>query len=262
MHHRESPRTASYIRHVTVNALKNSGKKSVTEVGRLDKIIVDGIEITVFQKRIKNLYIRIKPPFGEVCISAPQRMSLKQIEQFAKSKISWIIAHKEKYEKLSLKDELSYHPGDDVPFRGKYLKLVVVHCQKKSVAVSREEITLHIHENSTAEQRKKLLEEWYRRMMKQEASELMEKWQKIIGVHASGLGIRKMKTRWGTCNVRTRKIWLSLRLIQKDPKYMEYVVVHELVHLLERSHNQVFRGNMDRFLPQWRTVRKELNESI
>lgn len=228
----------------------------------MDKIIVDGIEITICQKRIRNLYIRIKPPFGEVYISAPKRMNLKQIERFAKDKINWIIAHKEKYAKRSLRAEPAYNPGEYVPFHGELLKLVVVHSLKTSVTVNREEIILHIDESSTAEQRKKLLEEWYRRVMKQEAAELIEKWQKIIGVRASGFGIRKMKTRWGTCNVKTRKIWLSLRLIQKEPKFMEYVVVHELVHLLEKSHNQVFWGYMDQFLPQWRTARKELNESL
>lgn len=228
----------------------------------LEKITVNGIEIIIYQKRIKNLYIRIKPPLGEVYISAPRRMSLDQVKQFAESKINWIITHREKYEKQGIQAELSYSSGDSIPFQGKEHKLVVIVSQRNFIEISQEEIKLHICENSTAEQRKKSLEEWFRREMKQEAAELVEKWQKIIGVRASEVGIKIMKTRWGTCNVKTRKIWLSLRLIQKAPKCLEYVVVHELVHLLEKSHNQVFKGYMDQFLPRWRTIRKELNEGL
>lgn len=226
----------------------------------MDKIIVNDIEITIYKKRIKNLYVRIKPPLGEVSISAPQRMNLKQIEQFARSKINWIIAHKERCEKQRSKPDLSYVHGNCIPFHGQPFKLVIFNSRKTRIEVSHGEIWLYICESSTAEQRKKSLDEWYRRVMKQEAGELVEKWQKIIGVQASGVGIKNMKTRWGTCNVKTRKIWLSLRLIQKEPKYMEYVVVHELVHLLEKSHNQAFKGYMDQFLPEWRSIRKELNE--
>jgi predicted metal-dependent hydrolase len=236
-------------------------KQQITEVGHLDKIIVNDIEITINKKRIKNLYVRVKPPLGEVSISAPQRMNLKQIEQFARSKINWIIAHKKKYEKQGSMADLSYVHGDFIPFHGQLFKLIIFNSRRTTVTVNQEDIELYICESSTAEQRKKSLDEWYRRVMKQEAGELVEKWQKIIGVQASGVGIKNMKTRWGTCNVKTRKIWLSLRLIRKEPKYMEYVVVHELVHLLEKSHDQVFKGYMDQFLPQWRSIRKELNES-
>lgn len=226
----------------------------------MEKIIVKDIEIAISKKKIRNLYIRIKPPSGEVTISVPRSMSLDQIRQFAISKIDWILAHREKYEKQSFQAELSYSSGENILFHGKHLKLVIIGSKKKCIEITREEIRLHIHENSTTEQRRKLLDTWFRRVMKQEAAGLVEKWQKLIGVQASGVGIRNMKTRWGTCNVKTRKIWLSLRLMQKAPEYMEYVVVHELVHLLEKSHNQVFKGYMDQFLPQWRTLRKKLNE--
>ncbi len=228
----------------------------------MDKIIVNGIEITIYKKKIKNLYIRIKPPLGEVCISVPQCMSLGQIKQFANSKIEWIIAHRENIGKQPLQPDLSYVSGDLIPYHGKYLKLSIIHSKRTYIDINQEEIQLYIRDNSTAEQREKVLNNWYRCAMKQEADEMVEKWQKMIGVRASGVGIKNMKTRWGTCNVKTGKIWLSLRLIQKAPHFLEYVVVHELVHLLEKSHNQVFKGYMDRFLPRWRAIRKELNTGL
>ncbi len=225
----------------------------------MDKIIVNDIEMTIHKKRIKHVYIRIKPPMAEVHISAPQRMSLRQIKQFAESKILWIITHRETCVKTSQNAQRMYCSGECIPFQGKTLKLEVIDSQKKRIEVSQGEIKMYIHENSTVEQKKKLMDDWYRKMMMLEVPALVEKWQRIIGVRASDVGIKNMKTRWGSCNVKTGKIWLNLRLMQRAPQAMEYVVVHELVHLLEKSHNHVFKGYMDQFLPRWRVARKDLN---
>lgn len=228
------------------------------EVKLLDKIIINDIEMTIHKKRIKNVYIRVKPPMGEVHISAPQRISLHQIKQFAKSKIDWIVAQREKCMK-TIENQPTYSSGEYIPFQGRMVKLEIVNSKRRMVKIDQEKIIMHISENSTVDQKKKALDDWYRKMMLLEVPVLVEKWQKILGVRVSGVGIKNMKTRWGSCNVKTGKIWLNLRLIQKATQAMEYVVVHELVHLLEKSHNQVFKRYMDHFLPQWRTIRKELN---
>ncbi len=228
----------------------------------METIIIDGVEIQICKKRIRNLYIRIKPPLGKVCISAPQRMSLHDIKKFAISKMSWIIAHSKKYNQSLSQAELHYTTGDSIPFMGNRHILEVINSQKKDVQVTEGKIVLYIQENSTVEQRKKLLKSWMRKRMKQMIPAQVDTWQKIIGVQASDVGIKDMKTRWGTCNVKTKKIWLSLRLMEKAPGLLEYVIVHELVHLLEKSHNQVFKGYMDQFLPRWKTLRKELNEGL
>lgn len=226
----------------------------------METIVVDGIEIEVSRKRIKNLYIRIKPPEGRVCISAPTRMNLSYIHKFAESKIEWIKRHKERCEKYQPTEALSYVPGEVISLRGKEYPIDIIVSKKNRAEVIQERITLWTKENSTVEQRKRIIEKKLREILNGDISVLAEKWQRIIGVRAAGFSIRNMKTRWGTCNTKTKKIWISYRLVHKAPRLLEYVVVHELVHLLEKSHNAVFKGYMDRFLPEWRSLKKELNQ--
>lgn len=104
--------------------------------------------------------------------------------------------------------------------------------------------------------------DWYRRNIKKEIPQLLEKWQKIIGVTASDWGVKNMKTRWGTCNIEDKRIWLNLQLVKKPFECLEYVMVHELVHLLEKNHNKIFISYMDEFLPNWRKIKEELNSLI
>jgi predicted metal-dependent hydrolase len=120
-------------------------------------------------------------------------------------------------------------------------------------------IDVYIHENTTREQRRKVLTEWYRRQLKQLLPALIEKWQPIIDVEVKAWGVKQMKTRWGTCNIPAQRIWLNLELIKKPLNCLEYVVVHEMVHLLERHHNARFKAYMDEFLPHWREHKFALN---
>ena len=106
-----------------------------------------------------------------------------------------------------------------------------------------------------------MLQRWYRRLLRPQVAELIAKWEPIVGVDVADWGIKKMKTRWGTCNTEARRIWINLELAKKSPACLEYIVVHELVHLIERRHNERFRELMDRYLPQWRMYRDELNHA-
>lgn len=227
----------------------------------MEKIVVEGIEIEVSRKRIKNLYIRVRPPEGRVYISAPTSMSLPYIRQFATSKIEWILRHRKKYENYPTREALSYVSGETLFFRGKARQLQVIHSNQNSIFITGEKIVIWTKENSTVEQRSRIVDKEFRKILSQDIAGLAEKWQGIIGVKATGFGIRDMKSRWGTCNIKTKKIWLSLRLVHKAPELLEYVVVHELVHLLEKSHNQIFKSYMDMFLPNWRSLKNELNQS-
>lgn len=227
----------------------------------MEKIVVEGIGIEVSRKRIKNLYIRVRPPEGRVYISAPTRMSLPYIQQFAESKIEWIKFHKRKYENYRAPEALSYVSGEVLFFKGKAHLIEVIYSKQSKVIIHGEKIIIWTKENSTVEQRSKIVDKEFRKILSRDIAVLADKWQEIIGVKATGFGIRDMKSRWGSCNIKTKKIWISLRLVHKSPEFLEYVVVHELVHLLEKSHDSIFKGYMDKFLPNWRRLKHELNQS-
>ncbi|NTV90617.1 MAG: M48 family metallopeptidase, partial [Clostridiales bacterium] len=124
-----------------------------------------------------------------------------------------------------------------------------------------DKLILKLPPGYSKEKREKLVNEWLRRNLHKEIPALLEKWQPIIGVKILDWGIKNMKTRWGTCNIKARRIWLNLRLAQKPRECLEYVVVHELVHLLERKHNKVFKDYMSRFIPEWKLIKAGLNGS-
>ncbi len=119
-------------------------------------------------------------------------------------------------------------------------------------------IDLYVREGSITAQREKVMTEWYRKQLKQELPSLIAKWEEIIGVKIKEYNVKQMKTRWGTCNVSARRIWINLELAKKPEHCLEYLVVHEMVHLLERRHNAHFKSQMDKFVPQWRDYKKEL----
>lgn len=118
---------------------------------------------------------------------------------------------------------------------------------------------LYVREGSSREQREKVLDEWYRKHLKAQIPLLVSKWESLIGVKINEHNVKKMSTRWGTCNIKARRIWLSLELAKKPEHCLEYVVVHEMVHLLEKRHDARFKSHMDRFMPEWRSFRKELS---
>lgn len=229
----------------------------------MKQLAVNGIVIEVERKRIKNMYLRVLPPDGRVYITAPGRMSEGDIKSFVLSKLDWIEKHKAETERKAGQMAYNYENGDDVYVWGRKFQLTVRNTGiRNELLFNGNSIVLLLKENSTAEQRKKLMASWYRKALIREIPFILSGWEQKIGVKASGFTVRDMKTRWGTCNIRTKNICLNLQLARKSPKFLEYVIVHELVHLLEKSHNQVFKSYMDQFLPGWRSIRKELNSSI
>ena len=132
----------------------------------------------------------------------------------------------------------------------------------KVVIRNKSYLDLYVRPGSDLAQRQRVMTAWYRRQLKRQIPLLLAKWQPIIGVEANEWGVKQMKTKWGTCNIRARRIWLNLELAKKPTHCLEYIIVHELVHLLERLHNVRFRAFMDRFMPQWRSYRDELNQLL
>lgn len=228
----------------------------------MKKIILNEIEIQLERKMIKNIHLRIKPPYGEVYVSVPKHLSDKRIQEVLELKMAWIIKNKEKFSKQAPKPEKSYLSGELFSLWGKEYPLrVIPFSGERSITLADDEIQLRIHAGSTLEQRKSLMKEWYRKQLQEAIPAIAEKYEEKMNVHAREWRIKDMKTRWGTCNIRVKRIWLNLRLAPKHPKCLEYVIVHELCHLLEKSHNAVFKNYMDIYFPDWKLVKKELNTS-
>ena len=225
------------------------------------QIILDDICIDVLYKKIKNLYIVINPPLGKVRISAPKRMSDKTVETFATSKLEWIKKHQAKFLQQKQQLPLKYLNNEKHYFKGKHYTLNIInHNAPPKVELANEsQINLYLRKRSSLEKRERVMAEWYREQLKAMIPDIIEKWQRIIGVKVKSWGIKQMKTRWGTCNIKTHRIWLNLELAKKPEYCLEYIVIHEMLHLLERKHNNRYKTYMDKFIPQWRIYEKELN---
>ena len=218
------------------------------------------LEIEVVRKNIKHLYIRVYPPEGKVRVVCPQQLAESTIAQFVKTKTHWIEKQRAKFLTRSLKPDLEYVTGENHYFKGdRYLLKVIYHRAAAKAVVKGNNLQLYVQYGSISEQREQALTKWYRRQLKAELPSLIAKWEQIIGVRINDWGVKKMKTRWGTCNTQARKIWLNLELIKYPTTCLEYVVVHELVHLLERKHNARFQAYMSQFMPRWRFYEAELN---
>lgn len=231
----------------------------------MEKIIINNIEIELTKKNIKNLHLSVHPPDGRVKISAPQYMDTDTIRLFAISKLSWIRKQQKKFINQERQPEREYVSGESHYFLGQRYLLNVIYTNKRKQGVeirNKKYIDLYVRENTPKYLRERVMTEWYRRELKKLIPPIIAKWEPIIGVGVNEFGVKKMKTRWGSCNPKAKRIWLNLELVKKSPTCIEYVVVHEMTHLLERKHNERFIAYMDKFLPNWRAIKEELNGLI
>lgn len=231
----------------------------------MEKIIINNIEIELTKKNIKNLHLSVHPPDGRVKISAPQYMDTDTIRLFAISKLSWIRKQQKKFINQERQPEREYVSGESHYFLGQRYLLNVIYTNKRKQGVeirNKKYIDLYVRENTPKHLRERVMTEWYRRELKKLIPPIIAKWEPIIGVGVNEFGVKKMKTRWGSCNPKAKRIWLNLELVKKSPTCIEYVVVHEMTHLLERKHNERFIAYMDKFLPNWRAIKAELNGLI
>ncbi len=227
----------------------------------VEYIDIDGIRIEIERKRIKNLYLRVFSSGERVKISAPLRVRDQVIIDFARSKIRWIRKQQERAKSRIITLPLNYENGEQVMINGEYLQLEVdEHGSRSGVTVYENKIVLSVKPGSGRQVKEKVFEKWLRDDLAGRAGVLVSKWEPILGVRVNQTGIRKMKTKWGTCNTERGRIWINLDLGRYDNEYLEYLVVHEMVHLLERGHNQRFYSLMDHHLPGWRVTRKKLKD--
>ena len=226
------------------------------------QIEISGIEIDVQKKNIKNLHLVVVPPDGRVRVSAPMHLSDESIAMFVRTKLSWIKKQQEKFEKQPRQCEREYVSGETLYVFGQQYFLRVEYSYKgNSLVLEGNEAILTVRKESTSKQREAFVNEWYRSLLKDKIEIYLPKWEKITGLYCDSWQTKYMTTRWGTCNTNTRKIWLNLQLAKKPTECLEYVILHELVHLKVRNHSKDFVAMMDKYMPYWSETRKKLNDS-
>jgi predicted metal-dependent hydrolase len=225
---------------------------------------VCNLKVETIRKDIKNIHLGVYPPNGRVRVAAPLKTSDESIRLMVITKIPWIKKQKSKFSKQERQTKRDYVSGESHYFFGKrYLLNVQSTDSKPRVEIKRNKfIDLHINQDTALEKREKVLEEFYRSEIKKHIPALVDKWEKIIGVNVKEAKVKKMKTKWGTCNPKDKRIWLNLELAKKPLNCMEYVIVHEMIHFLEKSHNDKYRYLISSHLPQWEQYRNELNNSV
>ena len=226
----------------------------------MSHINLGDIVVDVVLKDIKNVHLSVHPPMGRVRISAPKRMGIDTIRLFAISKLDWI-----KQQQTRLRGQERETPREYVEREShyvwgeRYLLTVSESDEPPSIEVRHGRLHLRVRPRSDEDKRRALVEEWYRWQLKEAVSPLLARWQPLLGVRVERLFVRRMKTRWGSCNHKARTIRLNTELAKKPAECLEYIVVHELVHLLEPTHNAHFVALMDRFMPTWQFHRQALN---
>lgn len=231
-----------------------------TERSHID---VSGIPVEIHRKAIKNLHVGVYPPNGKVRVAAPLHLNDEAVRLAIVSRLSWIRRQCAGFARQQRQSAREMVSGESHYFEGRRYRLDVV--ERGGTA------RVRIANNSTLELqvptgmdrvgRQQVLERWYRRRLKARIPDLLARWEPVMDVKVADCRIKRMKTRWGTCNIRARRVWLNLELAKKAPRCLEYILVHEMVHLLERHHTDRFRALMDQFMPDWRLHRDALNES-
>lgn len=225
------------------------------------QIVVGGLPVQIVRKAIKNLHLGVYPPNGRVRVAAPLAVSDHAVRLAVVGKLGWIKRQRARFADQPRQSRRELVSGETHYFLGRRYRLKVIEHQGPGRVVLRNRATLElwVRAGTDASGRDQVLQRWYRERLRELVPALLTKWEPVLGVQASDWRIKKMKTKWGACSVNARRIWLNLELAKKPSRCLEYLVVHELVHLVERHHNDHFMLLMDEHLPLWRQHRHELN---
>jgi predicted metal-dependent hydrolase len=219
-----------------------------------------GISVDVVRKDIKHLHLSVYPPTGSVRIAAPTRMNLETIRIFAISKLPWIKQHQHKLQDQPRETPREYVERESHFVWGqRYLLEMMELDDHPSIELLHRSLRLSFRTGSSLKQKEDLLETWYRTQLRSRLPDLIEKWQKLLGVEVKRIFVQRMKTRWGSCNPNSHAIRLNTDLAKKPIECLEYILLHEMMHLIEPTHNQRFQTLMDQFMPNWRHHRAALN---
>lgn len=219
------------------------------------------IEVELSFKDIKNIHLRVHPPFGRVTLSAPKNMDIEHLRVFVSTKLGWIRREKKKITSQKREPEYLYITNESHYFFGQRFLLKVTQSDKKSkVILHHNKIEIIVQDANDKELVKKKLYQWYRKQLRVFLLEKIEYYKVKMNVSPENFGIRKVKTKWGSCNDTSKTLWFNIELAKKPKECIEYIVVHELVHLKERSHNKNFILLMNKYYPNWQLRKKQLNE--
>lgn len=249
-----------FHRLITVISLKSSTS------AHLSLLDVEGISIEVTRKPIKNLRIRLRAASDIVQVSAPMHLTDAQIKCSLQPRLDWIKAKQAAFAQRPVVQEKMWISAEHHAYLGKTYRLVVVESERRRSSVTMDEaqqqLVMQVPRGASSEYKAKVMAHFYRATLKQYIPELLAKWQPMISVEALDWGVKDMRTRWGTCNTRDKRVWLSLMLAKMPVECIEYVMVHELVHLLERNHTPRFHALMTQFLPNWPALQQQLNQLV
>jgi hypothetical protein len=224
---------------------------------------IGSLSLQLNRKAIKNLHISVLPPDGRIRVAAPEQMTDTAIRMAVISRIPWIKKQQRDFAAQPRQSDREMVSGECHYFWGKRHRLnVIERIGRHEVKVSGGKIHLFVNPGTSIQNRALVLSEFYRAQLKAQVEKLIPEWQQRIAVEVevADWHVKKMKTKWGSCNVGAKRIWLNLELAKKPLECLEFILVHELVHLLERKHNERFRSHMDKFMPNWRERRDLLNQ--
>ena len=227
----------------------------------MEVIKVQEIEITIERKAIKHMYLKVRPPTADVLISAPDRTKTETIRNFVVNKLSWIRKQQGKINSRKPEKPCNYVDRESHYLWGEKYPMTIVESAKWNVNLENKTIVLETPSDASFYQKQQMISAWYRQKLKQVIPKLIKKWEPTIGVKVNNFFVQQMKTKWGSCNITAGNIRLNTELAKKPPICLEYVVVHEMTHLLEASHNKRFKALLDKFLPQWREHEQMLDRS-
>lgn len=219
------------------------------------------MSVEVIRKDIKNVHLSVYPPHGRIRVAAPRHMKLDTIRVFTVAKLRWIKKQQQKLASQAREPVREYVERESHYLWGqRYLLQVIEDKGPQCVEIKQSRIVMRIRPDANADRRDAVMAHWRRRLLRDEATRMMAHWQKRLGVTSNRLLIQTMKTRWGGCNIKTRNIRLNTELSKKPKQCLEYVILHELAHLLVPNHSSDFARLLNQHMPQWRSVRRQLNE--
>jgi len=229
----------------------------------MHRIEVNGFAVDVVRKDIKHLHLAVYPPNGRIRVAVPLLLDDEAVRLAIIERLAWINRQQRKFHEQDRQSRREYVSGESHYFQGGRYRLNVIQREGPGQVVIRNKKTmdLYMRPGSTLQQRQRLMRTWYRTYLRNLIPPLIVKWEQVMGVEVGNWGIKQMKTKWGTCNIDERRILVNLELAKKPPRSLEFILVHEMVHLLERHHNDNFLAYMNKHLPSWRFYRDELNRA-
>lgn len=225
-------------------------------------LTIRDIDVEVIYKNIKNLHIAVYPPLGRVRVAAPHQLDDEQVRLAVIQRLPWIKEQREQLRSAARQSTREMVTGESHYVWGVRRRMKLVERPGRAhFELDGERLLLYVPVGTTAERRRELLDRWYREQLRHVIPDLIAKWEPVLEVTVPQWNIKRMKTKWGSCNRESGRIWFNVELAKKPSGCLEYVVVHEMMHYLERNHGERFIKLMERFMPNWRSLRDQLNDA-